>query len=175
MLGIIAIINYFIKKKEHDDDMKMTKQEVKEERKSKEVSAEVKTAQRKKAMELLGGQGVNDVSTADVVVTNPTHYAVALKYEKGTDNAPIVVAKGDNLLARRIKLIAKEHEVPMIENKPVAQTLFALGRVGEPIPLQMYQVVASILAEVYKKHAYYFHRLKARRILAKIPTAKAFS
>jgi len=175
MLGIIAVINYFIKKKEHDEEMKMTKQEVKEERKSKEVSAEVKTAQRKKAMELLGGQGVTDVSTADVVVTNPTHYAVALKYEKGTDNAPIVVAKGDNLLARRIKLIAKEHEVPMIENKPVAQTLFALGRVGEPIPLQMYQVVASILAEVYKKHAYYFHRLKARRLLAKMPTAKAFS
>ncbi|MDG1138881.1 MAG: EscU/YscU/HrcU family type III secretion system export apparatus switch protein [Opitutales bacterium] len=175
MLSIIAIINYFIKKKEHDDEMKMTKQEVKEERKSKEVSSEVKTAQRKKAMELLGGQGVADVSTADVVVTNPTHYAVALRYEKGTDNAPVVVAKGDNLLARRIKIIAKEHEVPMIENKPVAQTLFALGRVGEPIPLQMYQVVASILADVYKKHAYYFHRLKARRLLAKMPTTKAFS
>ena len=64
----------------------------------------LKSAQRKKALELLGSQGVADVSTADVVVTNPTHYAVALKYEKGTDNAPIVVAKGENLLARRIKL-----------------------------------------------------------------------
>ena len=128
----------------------------------------------KKALELLGSQGVADVSTADVVVTNPTHYAVALKYEKGTDNAPIVVAKGENLLARRIKLIAKEHEVPMIENKPIAQTLYALGRVGEQIPIQLYKVVAEILAEVYKKHAYYFHRLKARRILSKMPLAKSF-
>ena len=175
MLAIIAIINYFIKKKEHDDEMKMTKEEVKEERKSKEVSAEVKPAQRKKAMELLGGQGVADVSTADVVVTNPTHYAVALKYEKGTDFAPIVVAKGENLLARRIKLIAKEYEVPMIENKPVAQTLFAVGKVGEPIPLQMYKVVAEILAHVYKVHAYYFHRLKARRILNKVPVGNSFA
>ncbi len=175
MLTVIAIINYFIKKKEHDEEMKMTKQEVKEERKSKEVSAEVKTAQRKKALELLGTKGVADVSTADVVVTNPTHFAVALKYEKGTDYAPVVVAKGENLLARRIKIIAREHEVPMIENKPVAQTLFALGRVGEPIPVQLYKVVAEILAQVYKTHAYYFHRLKARRILKKVPTAKSFA
>ncbi|MFL2912937.1 MAG: flagellar biosynthesis protein FlhB [Opitutales bacterium] len=175
LLTIIAIISFFMKKKEHDDEMKMTKEEVKEERKSKEVSSEVKTAQRKKAMELLGGQGVADVSTADVVVTNPTHYAVALRYEKGTDNAPVVVAKGENLLARRIKLIAKEHEVPMIENKPVARTLYALGRVGEPIPLQLYQIVAEILAHVYKTHAYYFHRLKARRILSKMPLSKAYS
>ena len=175
LLTIIAIISFFRKKKEHDDEMKMTKEEVKEERKSKEVSSEVKTAQRKKAMELLGGQGVADVSTADVVVTNPTHYAVALRYEKGTDNAPIVVAKGENLLARRIKLIAKEHEVPMIENKPVARTLYALGKVGEPIPLQLYQIVAEILAHVYKTHAYYFHRLKARRILSKMPLSKAYS
>ena len=175
LLTIIAIISFFMKKKEHDDEMKMTKEEVKEERKSKEVSSEVKTAQRKKAMELLGGQGVADVSTADVVVTNPTHYAVALRYEKGTDNAPVVVAKGENLLARRIKLIAKEHEVPMIENKPVARTLYALGRVGKPIPLQLYQIVAEILAHVYKTHAYYFHRLKARRILSKMPLSKAYS
>lgn len=175
LLTIVAIINFLIKKKEHDEEMKMTKEEVKEERKSKEVSSEVKSAQRKKAMEILGGQGVADVSTADVVVTNPTHYAVALRYEKGTDNAPVVVAKGENLLAKRIKLIAKEHEVPTVENKPVAQTLYALGRVGETIPLQLYKVVAEILAHVYKTNAYYFHRLKARRLLAKNPVAKAFS
>jgi flagellar biosynthesis protein FlhB len=167
LLIIVAIINFMIKKKEHDEDMKMTKDEVKEERKSKEVAPEVKTAQRKKAMELLGGQGATDVSTADVVVTNPTHYAVALRYEKGMDHAPIVVAKGENLLARRIKIIAAQYDVPMVENKPVAQTLFALGKVGQPIPYGLYQVVAEILAFVYKTNAYYFHRLKARRLLAK--------
>ena len=96
---------------------------------------------------------MTDVSTADVVVTNPTHYAVALKYEKGMDNAPIVVAKGENLLARRIKAIAIEYEVPMVENKPVAQSLYALGRVGEFIPLELYRAVAEILANVYKKNA----------------------
>ena len=108
-----------------------------------------------------------DVGTADVVVTNPTHYAVALKYEKGMDLAPVVVAKGENLLARRIKILAAEYDVPTIENKPVARALFALGKVGEAIPLDFYQVVAEILAQVYKTHAYYFHRLKARRLLAK--------
>jgi flagellar biosynthetic protein FlhB len=167
MLLVVAIINFIIKKKEHSDEMKMTKQEVKEERKSKEVSDEVKSAQRKKAMEMAMGQNLQDVSTADVVVTNPTHYAVALKYEKGTDNAPVVVAKGHDMIARRIKLIAKEFEVPMVEDKPVAQMLYALGVVGQPIPLQLYQVVARILADVYKKNAYYFHRLKARRLLSK--------
>ncbi len=114
----------------------MTKQEVKEERKSKEIAPEVKSAQRKKAMEILSSSGAQDVSTADVVVTNPTHYAVALRYEKGTDHAPVVVAKGENLLARRIKSIAIEFEVPLVENKPVARSLFALGRVGESIPLE---------------------------------------
>ena len=175
VLTIIAIINFIIKKKEHDEEMKMTKQEVKDERKAKEVAPEIKSAQRKKALELLGGQSTGDVATADVVVTNPTHYAVALKYEKGADNAPVVVAKGENLLARKIKAIAKEYEVPMVENKPVAQSLYALGTVGEPIPLELYRVVAEILANVYKTHAYYFHRLKARRLLARKTFSKAFA
>ena len=90
------------------------------------------------------------------------------------DNAPIVVAKGENLLARRIKAIAIEYEVPMVENKPVAQSLYALGRVGEVIPLELYRVVAEILANVYKKNAYYFHRLKARRLLSRGSSGKAF-
>ena len=167
LLLIIAIINYMIKKKENDDELKMTKEEVKEETKSKEVAPEVKSAQRQKAMELLSGQNLMDVGTADVVVTNPTHYAIALRYEKGMDHAPIVIAKGENILARRIKVIAAEHDVPTIENKPVARALFLLGRIGEPIPLDFYQVVAEILAQVYKTHAYYYHKSKARRLLAK--------
>ena len=167
LLLIIAIINYMIKKKENDEEMKMTKDEVKEETKSKEVSPEVKSAQRKKAMEMLSGQNMSEVGTADVVVTNPTHFAIALRYEKGMDLAPVVVAKGENLLARKIKVLAAEHDVPTVENKPVARALFVLGRVGEPIPLDFYQVIAEILAQVYKTHAYYFHRLKARRLLAK--------
>jgi len=175
LMSVVAVIHYIIKKKENDDEMKMTKQEVKEERKSKEVSSEVKSAQRKKAMELVMGQNLQNVSTADVVVTNPTHFAVALRYEKGTDNAPVVVAKGEDLLARRIKAIAKEYEVPTVENKPVARMLYDIGVVGFPIPLQLYQVVAEILAQVYQTHAYYFHRLKARRLLAKGDSSVSFS
>ena len=87
-------------------------------------------------MELLSGQNLTDVGTADVVVTNPTHYAVALKYEKGMDLAPVVVAKGENLLARRIKAIAMQStKYLLVENKPVASSLFALRKVGEAIPL----------------------------------------
>jgi flagellar biosynthetic protein FlhB len=103
------------------------------------------------------------VATADVVVTNPTHYAVALKYERGLDKAPIVLAKGENQFARRIKALAAEHDVPMVENKPVARMLYALGRVDEPIPADLYQAVAEILAFVYRTHRYYFFRLKSRR------------
>jgi flagellar biosynthetic protein FlhB len=167
MLLVIAVINFIIKKKENHEEMKMTKQEVKDENKAKDIAPEVKSALRQKAREILSSSGAQDVSTADVVVTNPTHYAVALRYQKGTDHAPVVVAKGENMLARRIKAIAIEYEVPLVENKPVARSLFALGRIGEAIPLELYRVVAEILANVYKAHSYYFHRLKARRLLAR--------
>ena len=173
-LIIIAIIHFIIKKKEHEDEMKMTKQEVKDERSSKEIDPEIKKRQRQRAAELLSQSGLEAVSTADVVVTNPTHFAVALKYEKGTDSAPILVSKGQDMVARRIKTIAIEYEVPMVENKLVARTLYALCRVGEKIPFELYQVVAKILADVYQSHSYYFHRLKARRLLSKKSQSIAF-
>lgn len=167
LLAIIAIINYIWKKHKNTQEMKMTKEEVKEDRKSKEVNPEIKNQQKAKAMQILSKQMMTNVPTADVVVTNPTHFAIALKYERGQDKAPVVVAKGQNLFARKIKRIAKSHDVPMVENKPVAQMLFKYGVVGRSIPMELYQVVAEILAYVYKSHSYYFHRLKARRLLAK--------
>jgi flagellar biosynthetic protein FlhB len=106
------------------------------------------------------------VQTADVVVTNPTHFAVALKYERGVDQAPVVLAKGENRFAQRIKVLAAEHGVPTVENKPVARLLFGMGQVGEKIPPELYQAVAAILAVVYRTHRYYFHRLKTRRLEA---------
>jgi flagellar biosynthetic protein FlhB len=89
---------------------------------------------------------------------------VALKYEREKDRAPVVLAKGENRFARRIKALAEEHGVPTVENKPVARVLFAMGRVGENIPPELYQAVAEILAVVYRTHRYYFHRLRVRRI-----------
>ena len=173
-LLIIAVINFIIKKKEHAEELKMTKQEVKDERSSKEIDPEIKKKQRQRAAELLSQAGMEAVSTADVVVTNPTHFAVALKYEKGTDSAPVVVSKGYDMVARRIKAIAIEYEVPMVENKSLARTLYALGDIGKAIPVELYQVVAQLLADVYQKHSYYFHRLKARRLLAKKPSSVSY-
>jgi flagellar biosynthetic protein FlhB len=111
-------------------------------------------------------QMLEAVATADVIVTNPTHFAVALKYERGLDQAPVILAKGENRFAQRIKALAAEHGVPTIENKPVARLLYALGKVGEGIPPELYQAIAEILAVVYRTHRYYFHQLKARRIEA---------
>jgi len=142
----------------------MTKEEVKEEHKSSEMDGKVKGFRRRLARRLMQKQMLSAVATADVVVTNPTHYAVALKYERDKDRAPVVLAKGDNRFAQRIKAIAAENGVPTVENKPVARVLFAMGRVGEAIPPELYQAVAEILALVYRTNRYYFHRLRVRRI-----------
>jgi flagellar biosynthetic protein FlhB len=106
------------------------------------------------------------VATADVVITNPTHNAVALKYERNKDKAPVVLAKGENRFAMRLKAIAIEHGVPIVENKPVARVLFSMSKVGEIIPTDLYRAVAEILAVVYRTNRYYFHRLKSRRMEA---------
>ena len=163
-LGIIAAIHYSYEKFKTRRDLMMTKQEVKDESKGSELDSKIKGAQRRLARRLLQKQMLSAVATADVVVTNPTHYAVALKYERGRDRAPVVLAKGENRFAQRIKAIALEHGVPAIENKPVAHLLYAAGRVGEAIPPELYQAVAEILAVVYRTHRYYFHRLRIRRL-----------
>lgn len=163
-IGIVAAVSYAYEKFKTMRQLMMTREEVKEEHKNAEGNTQAKGAMRRMARRLLQKQMLSAVPTADVVVTNPTHFAVALKYERGKDTAPIVLAKGENRFAQRIKALAAEHGVPMVENKPVARMLFAMGTVGESIPAELYQAVASILAVVYRTHRYYFHRLKARRL-----------
>lgn len=163
-IGIIAGLHYLYQRYKTTQDLRMTKQEVKDEMRDSEGNPHVKSAQRSMARRMLMNQMMGDVPMADVIVTNPTHYAVALKYESGKDLAPVVLAKGENLFAQRIKKVAKEHGVPMVENKIVARVLFRMGKIGQPVPAELYQVVAEILAFVYKAHRYYFHRLKARRL-----------
>jgi flagellar biosynthetic protein FlhB len=165
-LGVVTAISYGYEKFKTSREMMMTREEVKEERKGAEGNQQAKGAMRRMARRLLQKQMLSAVATADVVVTNPTHFAVALKYERGKDQAPVVLAKGENRFAQRIKALAAEHGVPTVENKPVARLLFAMGKVGETIPAELYQAVAGILAVVYRTHRYYFHRLKARRIEA---------
>ncbi|MEO6006185.1 MAG: EscU/YscU/HrcU family type III secretion system export apparatus switch protein [Opitutus sp.] len=163
-LGIITAISYGYEKFKSHREMMMTRQEVKDEQKSAEGSTQAKSAMRRMARRLMQKQMLDAVATADVIVTNPTHFAVALKYERGKDAAPVILAKGENRFAQRIKALAAEHGVPTVENKPVARLLFAMGKVGETIPAELYQAVAGILAVVYRTHRYYFHRLKARRL-----------
>lgn len=165
-LGIVAAISYAYEKFKKSRDLMMTRQEVQDERKNAEGDAHVKGAMRRMARRLMQKQMLASVATADVVVTNPTHFAVALKYERGKDKAPVILAKGENRFAQRIKALAAENGVPMVENKPVARLLFAMGKVGETIPAELYQAVAEILAVVYRTHRYYFHRLKTRRMEA---------
>jgi flagellar biosynthetic protein FlhB len=163
-LGVVAAISFAYERFRNAQELKMTRQEVKDEHRSSEGDALVKGNRRRLARRLLQKQMLAAVATADVVITNPTHYAVALKYDRATDRAPLVLAKGENRFARRIRELAAEHGVPSVENPPVARTLFALGRVGESIPPELYQAVAQILAFVYRTHRYYFHSLKARRL-----------
>ena len=144
----------------------MSREEVKDERRQAEGDMHAKAAMRRMARRFMQKQMLSAVATADVVVTNPTHYAVALKYERGVDQAPVILAKGENRFAQRIKALAAEHGVPTVENKPVARLLFSVGKVGESIPAELFEAVAGILAVVYRTHRYYFHRLKARRMEA---------
>lgn len=162
-ISIIAAINFMFQKRKTHEDLKMSKQEVKDERKNQEGDPMVKSRQRNLARTLIQQQMMSTVPDADVIVTNPTHFAIALKYERGADDAPMILAKGQNLFAKKIKEIGKENGIPMVENKPVAQMLYKMGKVGSTIPYEMYQLVAEILAHVYKTHRYYFHELNTRR------------
>jgi flagellar biosynthetic protein FlhB len=165
-LGGIAALNYIYQLRRVRTDLMMTKHEVKEENRQQDGDPRVRNVRRQMARRLLQKQMLSAVPTADVVITNPTHFAVALKYQRGVDKAPVVLAKGERLFAQRIKAIAAQHEVPMVENKPVARMLFKYGKVGKPIPAELYKAVAEILAFVYKTHRYYFYQLRSRRSAA---------
>ena len=130
--------------------MKMTKQEVKDEMKNSEGDPQIKGKQRQRMQEASRRRMMQDVPKADVVITNPTHYAVALKYDAGTGTAPILVAKGADLIAQRIKEIAKENHVEIVENKPLARMIYTNVEIGREIPPELYQAVAEILAAVYR-------------------------
>ncbi len=165
-LGGVAAVNYLYQYFKTNKDLMMSRQEVKDEMKSAEGDPVIRNMRRQMARRMLQKQMLAAIPTADVVITNPTHFAIALKYERGVDQAPIVLAKGENAFAQRIKAIAAAHDVPMVENRPVARMLFKFGKVGETIPAQLYHVVAEILGFVYRTHRYYFHELKQRRLAA---------
>ncbi|MCF8105407.1 MAG: flagellar biosynthesis protein FlhB [Desulfohalobiaceae bacterium] len=148
LLIVIAVADYLFSRFEMEQKMKMTKQELKEENKETEGDPQVKQRVRSIQREMARKRMMAEVPESDVIITNPTSYAVAIRYKKGEMEAPLVAAKGVDHLAGRIREIGKEHGVPLVENPPVARALYEV-ELGETIPEQMYKAVAEILAYVY--------------------------
>lgn len=146
---VLAALDYYYQWWDFNKSIKMSKQDVKEEYKQTEGNPQIKSKIKERQRALAMRRMMQDVPKADVIVTNPTHYAVALKYEQGM-TAPTVLAKGQDLVAQRIKQIALENKIVTVENKPLARALFAAVEVGDMVPQELYQAVAEVLAYVYR-------------------------
>lgn len=146
---VIAFIDLIYQRRKFNKDMMMTKKEVKDEYKNSEGDPAVKGAQKRRMMEASRRRMMQQLPQADVVITNPTHYAVAIKYDAEESDAPVVVAKGADYLAQKIKEIARDNKVEIVENKPLARMLYANVEVGEMVPPELYKAVAEVLAYVY--------------------------
>jgi flagellar biosynthetic protein FlhB len=145
-LGLLAAADYGLQRYRFNQSMKMTKAEVKEDTKLTEGSPETKSRVRRVQREMARRRMLHATKTATLVITNPTHYAIALEYRRDVMPAPRVVAKGQDFLAARIKEIAREHGVPIVENKPLAQALYRTVEIGDLIPGDLFEAVAEVLA-----------------------------
>lgn len=153
MVGVwlaLAAIDYFFQRKRVDKSLRMTKEEVKQEMRQQEQSPEIRGTLARKRRQMARGRMMQNLLKADAVVTNPTHYAVALQYDQAKHPAPIVVAKGADLLAAKIREVADEHEIPIIPNPPLARALYRQCELGDVVPKDLFQPVAEVLAHVYK-------------------------
>lgn len=146
---IIGLLDYIYQRYDYEKSLKMTKQEIKEEFKQMEGNPEIKSRIKQKQRQMSMRRMMQDIPKADVVITNPTHFAVAIKYDAEKASAPYVVAKGQDYIALRIKQVAADNKIQVVENKPLARTLFSTVDIGQAIPPELYQAVAEILAFVY--------------------------
>lgn len=149
MFAVIAAVDFIYQKKKFHDDMMMSKQEVKDEYKQSEGDPKVKSQQRSRMQQASQRRMMQELPKADVVITNPTHLAVALLYDKEKNEAPVVIAKGADYLAQKIKEVARENTIEIVENKPLARMLYHNVDIGAQIPPELYQMVAEVLAYVY--------------------------
>lgn len=149
-LLIFSAVDYWFQRRQHLESLKMSRQEVKEERKMYEGDPLTRSRLRERMREIMRRTMLKAVPKADVVITNPTHFAVALEYNRALMIAPTVVAKGVDLVAQKIKEVAAENSVPIMENKPLAQALYHEVEIGDTIPEKFYEAISIILAEVYK-------------------------
>ncbi|WCJ58214.1 EscU/YscU/HrcU family type III secretion system export apparatus switch protein [Fontisphaera persica] len=162
VLVLIAAIDYVYQYWRTLRDLMMTKEEVKEEMKNTEGNPQIKAAQRRRRVTMTLRKMYAEVPKADVVVTNPTHLAIALRYDRRSMRAPKILAKGARLKAQRIREIAQQHQIPIVESKPLARLLFKHGRVGGEIPAELYAAVAEILAWVYRTYRYRYYTESGR-------------
>ncbi|KIL47733.1 flagellar biosynthesis protein FlhB [Jeotgalibacillus campisalis] len=149
-LLLLAVLDYLYQKYDFEKNIRMSKQDLKDEYKNTEgdplIKSKIKQRQREMAMKRM----MSEIPNADVVITNPTHYAIVLTYKDSVSDAPVVVAKGVDFIAQKIKLVAKENNVLAVENRPLARALFAQAEIGDPIPEEFFKAVAEILAYVYR-------------------------
>ncbi|MCT4545402.1 MAG: flagellar biosynthesis protein FlhB [Vallitalea sp.] len=146
---IVALIDYIYQRYSLEKKLKMSKQEVKQEYKESEGNPEIKSKIRQKMREASMKRMMQDLPNADVIITNPTHFAVAIKYDGDNSLAPVVIAKGVDILAAKIKSVAIDNDIEIVENKPLARTLYYTVDIGNEIPPELYQTVAEVLAFVY--------------------------
>lgn len=146
----IGAIDFAYQLYSHKKGMKMTKEEVKEEYKQAEGDPKVKSQIKQKQRQLSSQRMIQNAKDATVIITNPTHISIAIRYERDVDSAPIVIAKGADILAMKIREIAKENDIPIIENKPLARMIYKEVDVDQEVPAEMYQAVAEVLVAVYK-------------------------
>jgi flagellar biosynthetic protein FlhB len=149
VLLVLGILDYIYQTYDYEKSLKMTKKEIKEEYKQTEGNPEIKSAIKQKQRQISMRRMLQEVPEADVVITNPTHYSVAVKYDADISDAPLVIAKGVDFMAQRIKDVARENNVEIVENKELARVIYDTVNIGDPIPSEMYQAVAEILAYVY--------------------------
>jgi flagellar biosynthetic protein FlhB len=148
---IVAVFDFVYQWYQLEQKMMMSPQEMKDEHKESEGDPLLRAKRRQRQREIAFAQNLRDVQTADVIVTNPTHYAIALRYRKGEAPAPRVVCKGLDHLAERMKAEARRHDIPQVENRLVARALYAQCKVGEMIPEKLYAAVAQVLALIYRR------------------------
>ncbi|MER2171606.1 MAG: flagellar biosynthesis protein FlhB [Psychrobacillus psychrodurans] len=150
VLLFISILDFFYQKYGYEKNLKMSKQDIKDEHKNSDGDPIIKSRIRQRQREMAMRRMMQEIPTADVVITNPTHFAIALKYDDESMDAPTVVAKGVDFVAQKIKLIAKENNVVMVENRPLARSMYDQVEVGQRIPDEFFKAVAEVLAYVYR-------------------------
>jgi flagellar biosynthetic protein FlhB len=149
---VIALLDYAYQRWDYEKSLKMSKEEIKQEHKQSEGDPLIKGAIRQRQRDAARKRMMQDVPKADVVITNPTHVAIALAYDVGAMRAPQVLAKGQDELAARIRELAAEHDIPFVENPPLARTLYKQVEIGQEIPAALYAAVAEVLAYVYERN-----------------------